>query len=317
MKVVALMKLKDQEERLVNAFPKVEFTFYKHPELADNDVLKEADVLVAYHSEVDETFLDKCKNLKLIAWFATGVNNLPLDYIDKRGIKLTNARGVHAIQIAEFIFGYIFNDIKLFKETYEAQKNHEFKHKLNPGSIYNKTILFLGTGKIPERTARIAKAFNMNVIGINTTGHKVDEFDEVYSIEERGKVYHKADFIVNVLPETDNTVHLLDEQDFKSMNDDVHFINVGRGTVVSEDVLVKALENKEIRHVSIDVFEIEPLPEDSKLYDMENVTITPHITGNDNRNMERCADILIENLNKMIENDNSELNNEVNIQSGY
>nr|WP_263312859.1 phosphoglycerate dehydrogenase [Mammaliicoccus sp. Marseille-Q6498] len=317
MKVVSLMRLKDQEERLINEFPNIEFIFYKHPAEADDDVLSEADVLVSYHREVNEHFLDKCKNLKLIAWYATGVNRLPHEYIKNRNIKLTNAKGVHAIQIAEFIFGYILNDVKLFQETYEAQKQRVFKNKLSPDSIFGKTILFLGTGSIPKRTARIAKAFNMNVIGINTTGHEVEGFDEVYSIEERRNVFKKADFIVNVLPETDKTVHLLQSEDFKVMDDNVHFINVGRGTVLSEDILIEALEQKEIRYASIDVFENEPLDQSSKLYDLDNITITPHITGNDIHNIERSTDILIRNLSKMISNQETKLDNEVNIDAGY
>lgn len=317
MKVVTLMRLKDQEERLKETFPNMEFTFYKHPNLADEEVLKDADVLVSYHSEVDESFLDKCKQLKLIAWFATGVNQLPLDYINKRNIKLTNAKGVHAIQIAEFIFAYILNDIKLFKETYESQKKRAFNHKLSPDSINDKTILFLGTGKIPERTAEVAKAFNMKVIGINTTGHDVSGFDEVYSIEERRQVFNKADFIVNVLPETEDTIHLLQKADFEHMKADAHFINVGRGTVVKEAVLVEALINKEIRFASIDVFEVEPLPATSKLYDMDNVFITAHISGNDRNNLKRSTDILVENLNQIINGNLKSLFNEVNSKAGY
>ncbi len=317
MKVVTLMRLRDQEERLKETFPNIEFTFYKHPDVADEKVLEKADVLVSYHTEVNETFLDKCKNIKLIAWFATGVNQLPLEYIRDRNIKLTNARGVHAIQIAEFIFAYILNDIKVFKQSYESQKRKEFNHKLNPESINDKTILFIGTGKIPQRTAEVAKAFNMKVIGINTTGHEAPGFDEVYSIEERRQVYKKADFVVNVLPETEDTIHLLKTEDFKQMKDSTHFINVGRGSVVSEAVLIEALENKEIRYASLDVFEEEPLSSTSQLYDLDNVFITAHITGNDKNNIKRSTDILVKNLNLINNEDVEGLFNEVKSKAGY
>ena len=157
----------------------------------------------------------------------------------------------------------------------------------------------------------------MKVIGINTTGHDVPGFDEVYSIEERRHIYHKADFIVNVLPETEDTIHLLQKEDFKQMNEDTHFINVGRGTVVSESDLYEALDSKEIRYASLDVFEEEPLPENSRLYDLDNVLITAHITGNDLNNLKRSTDILIENL-RHIENDESDkLINIVNSEAGY
>lgn len=317
MNVVSLMHLKDQEERLVKAFPNLNFTFYKHPNEARLEVLEEADILISYHDELNETFLDKCHKLKLIAWFATGINNLPLEYIRNRNIKLTNAKGVHATQIAEYIFAYILYDIKQFKESIDAQDNRLFDTKIKPDTIYNKTILFLGTGMIPQRTAEIAKAFNMKVIGINTNGHSVKNFDEVYSIDNRREVLNKADFVVNVLPETEETFHLLKQEDFITMNKDVHFINVGRGTVVDEEILIEALETGEIRYASIDVFEEEPLNRNSRLFDLKNITITPHITGKDMHNTERCTEILITNLNSYMNNVESKLLNEINMQTGY
>lgn len=317
MKIITLMRLKDQEERLVEQFPNIDFTFYKHPNVVEDHDLNDADVLIGYHKEVDEHFLRKCKNLKLIAWYATGVNNLPLEYIQSRGIKLTNARGVHAIQMAEFIFAYMLIDMKQFKETIEAQNSKKYLNKVEVETLYNQTILFLGTGAIPQRTASIAKAFNMNVIGINRTGHSVENFDEVYSIEERKEIFYKANFIVNILPETEETIHLLQEEDFKCMSRDAHFINVGRGTIVSEAVLTNALEQKLIRRASLDVFENEPLEDSSKLFTLDNVTLTPHITGNDKNNIKRCTDILVDNLQNNPNAHFENLYNQVNINNGY
>lgn len=318
MKILSLMRLNDQEDRLIKEFPEHHFEFYKHPKEVVEDHLKDVDVLISYHSQVDESFLEKCNSLKLIAWYATGVNNLPLQYIEKNNIKLTNAKGVHAIQIAEFIFGYILNDVKLFKETYNAQLNKEYKHKLTPDSIYKKTVTFLGTGEIPKRTAKIAKAFDMHVVGINTTGHEVnDDFDEIYDIDNRKEAFKKADFVVNVLPETKRTSYLLNVKDFQNMKPSAHFINVGRGTVISEEDLIEVLNKDLIRKISLDVYEKEPLNPNSKLYDFSNVTLTPHITGNDENNYERCTDILIENLKNLNKKNNKQLINQVNLKVGY
>lgn len=316
MRVVSLMRLGDQEQRLQETFPNVDFEFYKHPSYLPESSLKEMDILMTYHKEVDASFIDKAKNLKWLMWFATGVNTLPFDALRKRNIQVTNAKGVHAQQLTEFLFAYILDDYKEMKETYEEQLSKIYNHKRTTASIAGETILFLGTGVIPKRAAQIAQVFGMKTLGLNTNGHAVEGFDETYPLSERTGIYAKANIVVNVLPETEETTFLLQKSDFDKMNTRTLFINIGRGTVVKENVLVQALKEKNIRKAYLDVYENEPLTDESGLYELDNVVMTSHITGNAKYNKTKATDIFINNLQSVLNNEGL-IENVVDLNKGY
>lgn len=111
----------------------------------------------------------------------------------------------------------------------------------------------MGTGAIAQRAAYLAKAFGMKVIGVSKSGKNVEQFDEVYTIEELDDVIEKANIIVNALPETEETIYLLKRKDFIQMDNNALFINVGRGTIVDEEVLINVLKDRLIRHAYLDV----------------------------------------------------------------
>lgn len=316
MLVVSLMRLGDEEARLREQFPEVAFEFYKYPGELPAETQKNMDVLISYHGAVDESFIDAAPNLKWIAWYATGVNSLPLEKLHERGIKLTNGKGVHAQQLSEWLFAYILDDFKQLKAVYEEQLNKLYNRKRLTRTLDSTTILFLGTGAIPQRAAQIAKVFGMKTIGLNTTGHEVTHFDETYSLAERNNIYSQADIVVNVLPETKETYHLLTIDDFEAMDSETLFINIGRGTIASTDVLVKALKEKMIRAAYLDVFEEEPLTEDSPLYTLDNVFLTSHITGNGADNKVKATQILKNNLPHFL-NNGSLIENIVDLNKGY
>lgn len=316
MRIVSLMRLGDQEQRLQEMFPNVDFEFYKHPAYLPETSQKEMDILITYHKEVDASFIQKAQNLKWIMWYATGVNTLPFESLKERKIQVTNAKGVHAQQLTEFLFAYILDDYKEMKETYEEQLSKVYNHKRTTSSIANDTILFLGTGVIPQRAAQVAQMFGMKTIGLNTNGHPEEGFHETYPLSERNIIYPKAKIIVNVLPETESTKYLLKDDDFVNMDAQTLFINIGRGTIVEENVLVHALKEKKIRKAYLDVFEREPLTPESDLYSLKNVVLTSHITGNAQHNQIKATDIFINNLKRFL--NHQPLNeNIVDLNKGY
>ncbi|MCS4487273.1 phosphoglycerate dehydrogenase [Staphylococcus americanisciuri] len=316
MLIVSLMRLGDEEKYLREQFPNVTFEFYKHPAELPEDTQRKMDVLISFHHAVDEAFIDASPNLKWIAWYATGVNSLPLDKLEQREIKLTNGKGVHAQQLSEWLFAYILDDYKQLKSVYQEQQDKIFNGKRITKSLDEATIMFLGTGAIPQRAAAIAKAFGMTTIGLNTTGHAVTNFDETYKLADRLSLYQQADIVVNVLPETKATYHLLSLEDFKAMNDQTLFVNIGRGTIVSTQDIVHALKNKHIRAAYLDVFEEEPLSKESPLYELDNVYITSHITGNGASNRKKATQILKSNLEHFL-NSGSLIENVVDLKKGY
>src|SRR5699024_9379234 len=202
------------------------------------------------------------------------------------------------------------------RTSYINQQNKYYDSKLTGVRVSGETILFLGTGSIAQYTANIANAMNMEVIGINKSGHTVDGFSKTYALNDLSNIIGEADIIVNTLPETEQTIHLLSNEHFKLMDETSLFINVGRKTIAEKKVIGEALKTEEIRHDYLDVYEKEPLDKHSELYTLDNVTITANITGNGNENMSEVNDIFINNLNSIL-NKNDIIENEVDPKQGY
>ncbi|MBL7585065.1 NAD(P)-dependent oxidoreductase [Staphylococcus saccharolyticus] len=315
MKIVSLNRLKEIEDELRAKFPSETFKFYDKAESVSIGDRKTLDILIGYDGKIDKPFIEECENLKWIGWFATGVNNIPLDYINDKKIILTNGRGIQAKQLSEFIIAFILDDYKKMRTSYKNQVAKKYDRSLTGKRVKGEKLLFLGTGAIAQKTAYLAQAFGMKVIGISKFGKK-KHFDEIFSLDKLDKVIEDADIIVNSLPETKETIHLLQRGDFEKMKDDALFINIGRGTIVDEQVMVNVLKDKLIRHAYLDVFEKEPLSSDNPLYELNNVTITAHITGND-KNINREATNIFERNLEYFLNNKDVIENKVDPNKGY
>lgn len=316
MKVISTIDLKELIDELAAQYPEHQFIQRNGFDGLTDEDIQTMDIIITYDSKLDETIINRANSLKWIAWYAAGVNKLPLSLINEKGIILTNARGVHKIQISEYIFSYIMTDYKNVIPYYELQQDKGYKTKIRHKELFEQTITFIGTGEIPEYAARIAKAFGMKVIGINTDGRNIPGFDHVYSIKDRIKAFVQSDIIVNVLPETEKTIDLLTIEDFQAMGQSALFINVGRGTVTKEEVLIQALQDKVIRKACLDVYYNEPLEPNNPLYELDNVIMTPHITGNSIHYNRRATEIFKKNLSIGIEN-KTDFVNKVDVTKGY
>ena len=202
------------------------------------------------------------------------------------------------------------------RTSYKNQVAKKYDRSLTGKRVKGEKLLFLGTGAIAQKTAYLAQAFGMKVIGISKFGKEKEHFDEIFSLDKLDKVIDDADIIVNSLPETKETIHLLQRGDFEKMKDDALFINIGRGTIVDEQVMVNVLKDKLIRHAYLDVFENEPLNSDNSLYELNNVTITAHITGND-KNINREATNIFERNLEYFLNNKDVIENKVDPNKGY
>lgn len=316
MKVISTIDLKELIDELREQYPEHQFIQREGFDRLTDEDIQTMEVIITYDSKLNETIINKAKNLKWIAWYAAGVNKLPLPLINDKGITLTNARGVHKIQISEYIFSYIMTDYKNVIPYYELQQEKGYKTNIRHKELFEQTITFIGTGEIPQYGAHIAKAFGMKVIGLNTDGRGIAGFDEVYTINDREKAFAQSDIIINVLPETEKTIDLLAIEDFQAMGEDALFINVGRGTITKEEVLIKALQDKVIRKACLDVYYNEPLEPTNPLYALDNVIMTPHITGNSVHYNRRATEIFKKNLSVGIEN-KADFVNKVDVSKGY
>ena len=156
----------------------------------------------------------------------------------------------------------------------------------------------------------------MHTIGINRSGRPIDHMDEQYVQTELEEVIHKADIVVNILPLTEETTHLYDENMFEKMKDGVIFINVGRGESVITDDLIAALDQGKVSRAGLDVFEQEPLDENHPLWKHEQVLMTPHIAGQVESYPKHVYPIFKKNLEAFLKGEELP-QNQIELSAGY
>jgi phosphoglycerate dehydrogenase-like enzyme len=197
----------------------------------------------------------------------------------------------------------------------ERQRRHEWRHELTE-PVRGKRMLVAGVGGIGRAVARDAVALGMQVRGVGRTSRGGDElFGVVLGIDELAEAVGWADYVVDVLPGTAATHHAFNARIFGSMRPGGRFINVGRGTTVDEAALIEALRAGSIAGAALDVFEREPLPADSSLWDLPNVIVFPHMSGDYAGWRESAVELFLENLLRFVRGE--PLRNVVDKRLGY
>ncbi|MGP4063546.1 D-2-hydroxyacid dehydrogenase [Oceanobacillus sp. M65] len=279
--------------------------------------LKDAEVILHWKKAIEQTVLEQNNDLKWVQTWSAGVNNLPLEQLSERNVSITSANGVHAYPISETIFALMLGLTRKIHTYVRQQQQKQWEHADLKLEIHEKTIGVLGVGAIGLETAKIAKAFGMKVLGVRHSGKSTDYVDEMYTPDQLSDVLPQCDVVVITLPLTDETTNLFGKEQFEQMKNSSILINIGRGPIVKEDELVEALQSGKIAGAGLDVFATEPLPEDSPLWDMENVIVTPHTAGSTEHYTERVVrDVFIPNLKNYLEGEKPS-KNLVDYDKGY
>ena len=257
-----------------------------------------ADVLIT--SEFGMLNESNARNLKWVHLTSAGTNKMP-DFLKNSDILITNSSGVHPIPISEHVFALMLILVRkinlAFRNQIEKKEWVRSYKYYQPDELFGKTVIIVGMGRIGERIAKLADCFGMEVYGIvrdiskKRTGHI-----KLFEMGDLNGLLKKADFVINCLPGTEQTKGIFDLKLFKRFKPSSYFINIGRGTTVVEKDLIKAMEEGIIAGAGLDVFEVEPLPKSSPLWNLNNVIITPHYSGWNPNYTERVINIFIENL---------------------
>ncbi|WP_428839284.1 D-2-hydroxyacid dehydrogenase [Bacillus massilinigeriensis] len=263
------------QKEITEAFPDDSFYFSK----GISEEFYESEVFVTYGEDLTPEHIENAAKLKWIMVMSAGLEKMPFQACRDKGIIVTNSKGVFRIPMAEYTLGVMLQHVKAAEQLRKNAAEGKWDRKVRMGELYGKTVLILGAGAIGGEIARLAKAFGMKTVGVNRSGRSVDYIDRITTMENHVKFMADADFVVSVLPSTPETKYLLSEFSLQKMKREAVFINIGRGDVVQEEILLKALEEKRFIHAYLDVFEKEPLPKDHPLWRMENVTVTPHLSG--------------------------------------
>ena len=237
------------------------------------------------------------KNLMAIQLTSAGLDRVPLDYINEKGIQLFNARGVYSIPMAEWAILKILEIYKKSRVFYKNQERHKWEKQRELLELTDKTAAIIGYGSVGTEIAKRLKAFGVNVISVDRQVKKDEYVDESILIDDLDAALEKSDIIVLTLPLDDETKHLINEEKIKVMKDNAVLINVSRGGIIAETALIESLKKDKFLGVALDVFEEEPLSE-SLLWDFENVIITPHNSFVSDKVNERLFELMIENLSR-------------------
>ena len=279
-------------------------------------LLREAEVLYGYIHHFPRDLPKRVSRLKWIQCMTAGIDRLP-EEIMKSAIRVTNTSGIHGTSIGEVVLEMMLMFIKDAPACFLMKKNREWK-RYKQRLLRDQTAGIIGLGTIGREIARLCKAFDMKVIGICRSGgpdRLFPEVDRVYSREGLPELLSASDFVVLALPLTDETRAMIGAKELQSMKPGAYLINVARGAIVDEEALVRALDEGWIAGAGLDVFIKEPLPPESRFYDLPNVIFSPHISGDIPDYEWHATEIFCENLRRYLAGE--PFLHEVDKQKGY
>ncbi len=234
-------------------------------------------------------------NLRLIQLTSAGLDRVPLDYIRAHGIELHNAVGVYSVPMAEFAVCGILQLCKQSRFFAANQAQHKWEKHRGLLELFGKHVCILGCGDVGREIAKRLKAFDCYITGVNRTVRVLQDFDEVLSLDKLSDAAAVCDILICCIALTPETRGMVNREVFDLLSADAVFVNVARGATADEAALIEWLQNG--GRAVLDVFEEEPLPETSPLWDMENVILTPHNSfvgdGNRSRLWETVSKVLI------------------------
>ena len=238
--------------------------------------------------------------LRKIEWVqSTWAGVTPLIELDRRDYILTGVKDVFGPQISEYVMGYLLaHELKVLERMRQQRKGNWFTER--SGVLHGKRVGIMGTGSIGTYIANVAKHFGLDVTGLNRSGLPSAGFNSVLPVSRLHEFLHGLDYLVATLPDAAGTNMLLNEAAFATLPAHAYLVNVGRGNVIDGDALIAALQGDELAGAALDVFDEEPIAEDSPLWNAPNLTITAHIAAISHPSL--IVPIFLKNYRRFCEN---------------
>ena len=260
--------------------------------------------------------------LRWVQLTSAGADRLLDSELVRAGVTLTTASGVHSVPIGEYVMGAMLAFAKGLPAAIRGQAERTWRPYLAE-ELYGKTVGILGLGAIGGYVAKLARADGMRVVAIRRSAQRriegreagAEDADEILPPSDLPYLLSEADYVVISLPLTEESRGLIGERELRAMKPTARIINIARGAIIDEAALVRALKEGWIAGAALDVFEQEPLSPESELWAMENVILTPHISGGTPVYMERAVDVFCDNLRHYVAGE--PLRNAVDASRGY
>ena len=236
-------------------------------------------------------------NLKYVQLTSAGFDRVPAENLRARGICLHNARGVYSIPMAEFALSGVLHLYKRCRFFEKNQQLHRWEKHRDLLELTGKTVCILGCGSVGTECAKRFQAFGCRVVGVDLYPNKDPNYAEMHPLAALDTVLPQADVVVLTLPLTEQTRYLMNAHRLTAMKSGSILVNIARGAIVDTNALINALENH-LGGAVLDVFEEEPLQENSPLWDMAHVILKPHNSFVGEGNSVRLAGCILENLER-------------------
>jgi len=267
---------------------------------------------------LSENYCQQAKNLRWVHLASAGIDGALPPAFFKDDILISCSKGLHQAAMAETAIGMMLSLTRNLHHARDLQKENRWAFDIvssGIGMLEGKTLGIIGAGQVGQAIARRAKAFGLRVIGINSSGHKIPGISEIGSINRLPWLLKQSDIIVLSVPRTEKTQNLLGSRQFALMKKGALLVNISRGRVIDQVALIEALHEGKLSGAGLDVFAEEPLPENSALWEMPDVLITPHIGGMMPDLYERVTDLFLDNLERYLAG--KKLQGIVSKQKGY
>jgi phosphoglycerate dehydrogenase-like enzyme len=334
LKIASTVALADSQRDLIRAaMPGAEIIdrACRTPEAALELIVEGCEVLLTFI--VPNDLEDRAPQLKWIQLLSAGADHA-IGALKSDRIAMTTASGIHATAISEYTLASMLAYAHRFHLMLRAQLKHEWMRtgafRGNISELSGKTIGIIGYGSIGRETARLARALGMRVLALkhDPNTHRDPGWcppnlgdpegvipEKFYGADQREEILRESDYISLTLPLTEHTRKLIGAREIAAMRPGAFIVNIGRGEVIDESALIDALRAGKIGGAGLDVFEKEPLPPESPLWDFENVILTPHMSGANSGYMDKACELFADNLRRF--NSGQPLLNIVDRRLGY
>ncbi|MDO5732822.1 MAG: D-2-hydroxyacid dehydrogenase, partial [Eubacteriales bacterium] len=280
MKIISLLHFSPHYQKaLAESFPEHELRHYRN--FSEIPVLERqaCEILWTYGSGLADQ-LAAFINLRWIHIGQSGIEEVPRREILKHGIRLSYSSGVNAIMVAEYLIAMVLNFAHRLYDYAESARSHHWNYELIQEEAYGKRVGIVGLGAIGRETALRLRALGLKIYGFGRQARSdFEDLDHYAPSSDIGDYLPELDYVILSLPANPSTQNFFSTKEFELLQPHACLILASRASVLNFEALEKALRGGRLRAAAIDVFETEPLPEDSQLWDCPNLVITPHIAG--------------------------------------
>jgi phosphoglycerate dehydrogenase-like enzyme len=284
-------------------------------------ILRETEVLLS-NPIVPDNIVERAPALKWLQLTSAGVDRLLNSPVVQSHVAVTTASGIHAVPISEYVIGAMLAFAKGLPRAFRAQQERVWR-PFWPDELEAKTVGVLGMGAIGARVVELSHVLGMRVLAMRRsverrmTGAEAGNpaVDEMLPPSELNYLLGESDYVVVALPLTPESREMIGEAELRAMKPNAVIVNIGRGAIIDEQALVRALKEGWIAGAALDVFQQEPLSGESELWGLDNVIVTPHISGGTPRYMERAMELFCDNLRRYLADE--PLRNVVDPARGY